>query len=170
MTERMRLRPVTEPDLDRLEEMFDDPEGIGEYNWGGFGSGRSWRRQWAEDRLIGDRTVLMVALGDETLGFVSWHRVQTGPQVHVLEFGICLWPRWRGRGHGTAAQRLLAAYLFAHHPVNRIQAWTDVDNIPEQRALDKAGFVREAVLREYAWRAGAWRDEVLYRMLRRELP
>ncbi|OLF04391.1 N-acetyltransferase [Actinophytocola xinjiangensis] len=166
----VRLRPVTEQDLDPLDDMFNDPDAIGEYNWGGFSDPTKWRRQWQENGLLGDSSVLIVDLNGEPLGFVSWHRVPTSSHAYVVEFGISLWPRWRGKGYGTAAQVLLARYLFAHSPVNRIQAWTEADNVGEQRALEKAGFVREAVLREYAFRDGAWRDEIMYRMLRRELP
>jgi RimJ/RimL family protein N-acetyltransferase len=171
MTEGLRLRPVTEPDLDTLEEMFADPELIGEFNWGGFSDSGLWRRRFTENRLLGDdRSVLMVAVGTTTIGFVSWYRVQTGQEVHVFQFGISLLPAARGRGHGAAAQLLLARYLFAHWPVNRIQAVTEAENIPEQRSLEKAGFVREAELKGHTFRDGAWRDEVLYRMLRSELP
>lgn len=175
MTDGITLRPVLEPDLDRLEEMFNDPEAIGEFNWGGFAEGASVRRQWAENRLLaadsyGGKSMLIVESDGAAIGFVSWERLRTGQQAYVFEFGISLWPAARGKGHGTATQRLLARYLFAHSPVNRIQAWTETDNIAEQRALEKAGFVREGVLREYSYRDGAWRDEVLYRMLRSELP
>lgn len=171
MTEGMRLRPVREKDLDRLEEMFADPEEIGVYNWGGHTDESVWRKRWAENRLIGDdRAVLMIELDDDPIGFVSWHKVRTGQISHTLEFGISLWSEFRGKGHGTAAQRLLARYLFANNPVNRIQALTEAGNVAEQRALEKAGFVREAVLRELSFRDGAWRDEVVYRMLRSELP
>lgn len=171
MTEGIRLRPVLETDLERLEEMFADPEAIGEHNWGGHQDQSVWRKRWQDNRLLGgERSVLMVELGGDVLGFVSWHMVRTGQISHTLEFGISLWPESRGKGHGTAAQLLLARYLFAHHPVNRIQAITESDNAAEQRSLEKAGFVREAVLRELSFRDGAWRDEVVYRMLRSELP
>jgi RimJ/RimL family protein N-acetyltransferase len=167
----VRLRPVTEQDLDPLDDMFADPDAIGEYNWAGFSDPTKWRRKWQENGLLGDDySVLIVDLNGEPLGFVSWSRLATSTHAYVLEFGISLWPQWRGKGYGTAAQEALARYLFAHSPVNRIQAWTDAENLAEQRALEKAGFVREAVLCEYAFRDGAWRDEVLYRMLRRELP
>ncbi|MCT2585256.1 GNAT family N-acetyltransferase [Actinophytocola gossypii] len=171
MTEGTRLRPVTEPDLDLLRDMAEDPESIGVFNWGGFTDDAVWRRRWADNRLIeNDRTMLMVASGDETLGFVSWNKISTGQHSHLFELGIALVPDARGRGHGTAAQKLAARYLFAHHPINRIQAWTETGNVAEQRALEKAGFVREAVLHGFSFRDGAWRDEVLYRMLRAELP
>jgi RimJ/RimL family protein N-acetyltransferase len=72
----------------------------------------------------------------------------------------------RGQGFGSVAQRLLAAYLFATTSVNRIEAGTDVDNLAEQRALEKAGFTREGVLRGAQHRAGAWHDLMIYAVVR----
>ena len=54
--------------------------------------------------------------------------------------------------------------------MHRIQADTEVANIPEQRALEKAGFTREGVLRGIGWRDGAWRDGVTYSILRTDPP
>ena len=79
-------------------------------------------------------------------------------------------PEFRGQGYGTAAQRLLARYLFAHtQGVNRVQAETEITNIAEQRALEKAGFTREGVLRGATFRAGKWHDQVVYGVLRAEV-
>jgi RimJ/RimL family protein N-acetyltransferase len=38
----------------------------------------------------------------------------------------------------------------------------------EQRALEKAGFTREGVLRQAQWRSGGWHDQVMYSKLRGE--
>jgi ribosomal-protein-alanine N-acetyltransferase len=38
--------------------------------------------------------------------------------------------------------------------------------IPEQRALEKAGFTLEGVIRAAEFRAGQWRDGYLYSRLR----
>ena len=43
-----------------------------------------------------------------------------------------------------------------------------VDNLAEQRALGTAGFQREGVLRHAQFRAGEWRDVVLYSRLRHD--
>jgi RimJ/RimL family protein N-acetyltransferase len=72
----------------------------------------------------------------------------------------------RGQGFGSQAQRLLADYLFATTAVNRIEAGTDVENLIEQRSLEKAGFIREGVLRGAQYRAGAWHDLVVYSVVR----
>src|SRR6266568_770507 len=75
-----------------------------------------------------------------------------------------------GSGYGTQAHRLLARYLFAHTTVHRIEAGTEVDNIAEQKALEKAGFTREGMTRGTGWRDGAWRDGVTYSLLRTDPP
>jgi RimJ/RimL family protein N-acetyltransferase len=77
-------------------------------------------------------------------------------------------PEVRGLGYGTEAQRLLVRYLFAHTQVNRIEAVTEVTDAAEQWALQKAGFTREGVLRGYVFRDGAWRDVLVYSVLRAE--
>jgi RimJ/RimL family protein N-acetyltransferase len=78
--------------------------------------------------------------------------------------------RHRGRGHGAEAQRQLAAYLFAHTRVERLEASTDVENTAEQRALERAGFAREGILRSAQFRDGTFHDLVLYGRLRGDRP
>jgi hypothetical protein len=63
---------------------------------------------------------------------------------------------------------MLVEYLFAHTPVNRIEASTEEDNVAEQRALEKAGFLREGRLRGVAFRDGGWRDGFLYGIVRED--
>ena len=53
--------------------------------------------------------------------------------------------------------------------MHRIEAATEVGNVAERRALEKAGFTREGVLRGIGWRDGAWRDGMMYSLLRTDL-
>jgi RimJ/RimL family protein N-acetyltransferase len=80
--------------------------------------------------------------------------------------GIELLPEARGQGVGTEAQRLLADWLFETTETNRVEASTDVDNVAEARALEKAGFRREGVTRGAQFRAGGYHDLVLFARLR----
>ncbi len=52
--------------------------------------------------------------------------------------------------------------------MHRVEAHTDVQNLAEQRALEKAGFTREGVTRQAQWRGGALHDGYLYSVLRSE--
>jgi RimJ/RimL family protein N-acetyltransferase len=171
MTDEVILRPAAEDDLNVLDRFQRDPEVTGPLEWYGWRDLDLWRREWAEFKLINnERGALMVARGPEPLGVVTWRRAWVSALSHCWEIGIELLPEARGRGYGTEAQRLLVRYLFAHSTVNRIQAATRIENVAEQRALEKAGFTREGVLRGVAFQGGHWRDGVLYSILRAEVP
>jgi RimJ/RimL family protein N-acetyltransferase len=168
MSDDVALRPAREADLPMLQELTQDPEKSGEFEWFGWSDVRHWGRRWDENSLISpDGGTLIVARGDQRLGLVTWQRRPiTVPSSYCWEIGIILLPEARGRGYGTQAQRLLSRYLFAHTTVHRIWAGTEVGNIAEQRALEKAGFTREGITRATGWRDGAWRDGVIYSLLR----
>ncbi len=104
-------------------------------------------------------------------GVVSWHRVAYGPNPgsHAWNIGIGLALGSRGRGVGVVAQRLLAEWLLASTPTDRIEASTDVTNIAEQKALERAGFTREGILRSAQRRADGRHDLVSYSLLRTDL-
>jgi RimJ/RimL family protein N-acetyltransferase len=169
MNDRVRLRPVTDESLTSVEAMFADPEAIGIFNWGGYKDPTKWRKAYEENGLLGgERSVLIIdSVDGEELGFLSWRPGSGLPPC--WEIGISLWPHARGQGYGAEAQAQLVRYLFANTPCNRIQAFTELDNIAEQRALEKAGFTREGVMRELNFRDGAWRDEVVYGIIRSDL-
>lgn len=171
MDDHLTLRPVAEDDLPILDLLTQDPAATGEFAWLGWHDLTRYRQWWADNGLISDDVgILIVVRGDERLGFVSWHKVPSTPGYHYWNIGIALLPEARGHGYGSEAQRQLARYLFAHTPVHRIEAATELGNVAEQRALEKAGFTREGVLRGVGWRDGAHRDGVWYSVLRTDQP
>lgn len=175
MTRLVHIRPVVEAELDRLELLYEDPDEASQYGFFGYQNPGGLRRGFAEKGFISeDHGRLAVVLGcagevGEFIGEVSWQKAQTGPSSFSWNIGIGLLTSARGQGYGTRAQRLLAEYLFAHTQVNRIAAETEVDNLAEQRSLEKAGFTREGILRGSCFRAGRWRDMASYSILRAEV-
>jgi RimJ/RimL family protein N-acetyltransferase len=168
--EPVSLRPVFEDDLPEIERFLMDPVAAGDFQWFGWFDPGRWRRRWQENGLLGeDGGSLMVVSGERRLGFVGYRRIVPVWNSHFWNIGIELFPDARGRGVGTEAQRLLVRYLFAHTPVVRIEADTEEENIAEQRALEKAGFVREGVTRAVVFRDGRWRNGVRYGVLRDDI-
>ena len=156
------LRPVTEEDLVLFMRFATEPGLIG-LDWAGFQDPQIAVRRFATDGYLGaDDRRLMVTAGQETAGFVNWRTSPFGG----WEIGIALLPEWRGRGIGWRAQAQLCEYLFHHTPVERIQAGTHPENLAEQKSLLKAGFRLEGVIRACEFRAGQWRDGLLYSRLR----
>ncbi|MCQ4209285.1 GNAT family N-acetyltransferase [Streptomyces longispororuber] len=164
------LRPVYEEDLAVFERFLTDPEAAGPFQWYGWADPARFRREWQEDGMIGeDGGRLAVATGPDVHGFVGWRKRVVSRSSYCWVVGIQLLPEARGRGVGTRAQELLVRHLFAHTPVERVQADTEVENVAEQRALEKCGFTREGVLRRIVFRDGQWRDGVMYSMVRGDL-
>ena len=168
---RVRLRDVTLDDADLLDAWDQDREAIGEFN--DFGGERELVDRGAlargplRNEHNGHLMVELVADGSP-IGSVGWHRVGYGPNPEsgAWNVGIALIPEARGHGYGAEAQILLVDYLFANTRVNRVEASTDIENVAEQRSLEKAGFVREGVVRGSQFRAGAYHDLVTYSRLR----
>ena len=77
-------------------------------------------------------------------GFVSYVAGRYGGPVATGRSASPCCRDWRGRGIGWRAQAMLCDYLFAHTPVQRIQAGTHPENIAEQKSLEKAGFLLRA--------------------------
>ncbi|MFF8532107.1 GNAT family N-acetyltransferase [Streptomyces sp. NPDC015532] len=168
--DHVRLRPVTERDLDQLERLHEDPEEAGDHGFFGYRNPGQLRRRFADGFLSAQDGRLVIAGDDDRfVGEVQWHEVLQGPASPCWNIGVSLLTAERGKGYGKQAQRRLAAYLFDHTKVNRIEASTELENIAEQRALEGAGFTREGVLRGACFRAGTWRDMVMYSVLRTDI-
>ena len=171
--ERVRLRDVTLADADLLDAWNADPTSSGEFNDFGGTPNPTDREALARGPLRNERNgQLMVERIDDgqVIGVVGWHLVGYGPNPESAAWnvGIALLPDARGHGFGAEAQALLAAYLFETTGMNRVEAETDIDNVAEQRSLEKAGFTREGTVRGAQFRAGAYHDLVTYSILRDE--
>jgi RimJ/RimL family protein N-acetyltransferase len=175
------LRPFREADLDLLTRFAEDPDFSAPFEWAGFGSPETFRRRWEEDGFLttdphylvvaGQVVAGQVVTGPSALGWVMWERPYRGlGRSDVWVIGILLAPEHRGRGVGTRAQHLLVDHLFDTTPAHRLCAFTDSENVAEQKSLEKCGFRREGVLRETGFRGGRWRDLVVYGLLRPERP
>ena len=169
--ERVRLREVTPADARLLDTWRTDAAVVGEFNDFGIETS-SVEAALDEGRRFVEEEMGRVAverLEDGALiGDMSWHPARYGPNEgsKALNMGISLHPDARGRGYGVEAQRLLAALLFDLFHVARVEASTDIENVAEQRALEKAGFTREGVLRQAQFRAGRHHDLVVYSRVR----
>jgi RimJ/RimL family protein N-acetyltransferase len=171
----IRLRDATLADADLLDAWSRSPQAKGEFN--DFGpppdDAPPIRDTLATGPLRNERNGQLVierVADGQPIGTVGWHEIHYGPppKSRAWNIGISLIPEARGHGFGGIAQRLLADHLFETTDANRVEASTDIHNLAEQRALEKAGFVREGVQRGSQFRAGGYHDLVTYARLRND--
>lgn len=74
-----------------------------------------------------------------------------------------------GRGVATNATRAVARFGFEQLGLQRIEIVAAVGNLPSQRVAEKAGAVREGVLRKRLLINGESQDAVLFSLIREDL-
>ncbi|MGK5444886.1 GNAT family N-acetyltransferase [Micromonospora sp. URMC 105] len=88
------------------------------------------------------------------------------PATGQAMLGYSVLPEARGRGLATRAVRLVADWAFGPVGLARLWAGTAPDNVGSQRVLERAGFLREGLMRgRLPARDGVRTDTVLYALL-----
>ncbi len=172
--ERILLRPIREEDWSRFEEWGKNRDTL----WGPFQRFQMdhvplLREVYEQTGLLKRESgLLLVETKDgQVIGFVRYMMLPV-PDADLphpeIGFGI---PEAsaRGQGYATEAVSLLVEYLFAGYPVERVAAFTDDENRPAQRVMEKVGFRLEGTLRRAMFRDGQWWDVAVYGVLRNEV-
>jgi RimJ/RimL family protein N-acetyltransferase len=108
--------------------------------------------------------VIADAARTEPLGVVSLRIAEGDPGLAAV--GYWLRPEARGRGAATVAVRLVARWAFDELAVQRLELTTTPENVASQRVAERAGFMREGVLRGLtAMKNGGRRDAVMFSLL-----
>jgi RimJ/RimL family protein N-acetyltransferase len=171
---RLILRPIKDEDWQVLEAWGEDREAL----WGPYQRFQLdhlpvLRQAYQQTGLLTrDSGFFLVEAIDsrQVVGFVRY-TLMPFPDADLpypeVGFGI---PDAGARGHGYAkeAVALLVGYLFAGYPIERLAAFTDVENLPARRLLEALGFQCEGILRRSTFRDGHWCDLALYALLREE--
>lgn len=165
-TERLRLSPFVESDLDIAIEILTDPE-VMKYVSETFTKERVVEELPLEMRragggCIGNWCVTEKATG-EKLGTAvilplpieeadtNWDLVQ-GLDIPEgeMEIGYMLKPSAWGKGYGTEIARCLVRFAFEDTLLQEVVAVTDPENLASQKVLTNAGLLYEGTRRAYA--------------------
>jgi ribosomal-protein-alanine N-acetyltransferase len=84
------------------------------------------------------------------------------------EVGFLLGPEARGRGIAIRSMRLLLAYALEALGMRRVQALAHPQNPASVKVLERLGFQREGLLRDYRPGPAGPEDRVLFSLLRAE--
>lgn len=170
-TARLRLRPFTDLDADRLFALQSDAHVL-----------RYWDAPPWTDRARADRFIEACrVMAEEGSGarlavdrlsdgaFIGWCSLtRWNPVFRSASLGYCLGEAAWGQGYATEAARALLEWSFDTWDLNRVQAETDTRNLASAHVLEKLGFLREGTLREDCVVNGEVSDSWVYGLLRRQ--
>jgi RimJ/RimL family protein N-acetyltransferase len=168
----IRLRLRSDADTAAIVEACQDPEiprwtrVPREYDEA---KAHEWFAQAERQRQGGEGLFLLIvdAADDGLLGSIGLHEINQ--EEGRAETGYWLAREARGRGVMTRAVRLLAGWVFAEMPIDRLAILVQPENGPSHRVAESAGFSFEGVLRSHTVIEGDRRDMASYSLLRGEL-
>lgn len=131
---------------------------------------REGHEHWIRTMVETGRVVQMVICetqGDRPVGSVYLRDIDR--QHKKAEYGIFIGDDGaRGKGYGTAAAQLMIRYAFEELGLHRLFLRAFADNAQAIRSYEKAGFEREALLRDDVCIDGCYRDIVLMGILNKD--
>lgn len=101
---------------------------------------------------------------DALVGGITLANVRRGI-VQAGTIGYWVGQQFTGQGMMTTALRVLLPTLFGELNLHRIEAACIPTNTPSVRVLEKCGFTREGLARQYLCINGVWQDHLLFGML-----
>lgn len=141
-TSRLLLRRVREDDLPLLVKWSQSEEYCGEYlspeefNLNQLSHQVNSGTFWGEDEKL-----FIIEKKDQKKAIGSIHFWQPAGRADTRVVALKIAEvEERNHGFGTEAQKFLLIYLFDRLGVQRVEMYTDINNIPQQRCLHKLGF------------------------------
>lgn len=124
---------------------------------------RQGHEKWIETMIETGKVVQMMIVECETDKAIGSVYIRDIDMEHKKgEYGIFIGEEaYLGKGYGTEAAELMTEYAFYHIGLHKIMLRVYADNIRAIKSYEKAGFVKEAYLRDDVCILGKYRDIIL---------
>lgn len=165
-TAHIYLRYMNPEDTDRIVAWRNQKD-IRESSFSQNPFTREGHLNWVREMVDTGKVVQMVICleeSDEPIGCVYLRNIDR--QNRKAEYGIYIGEgSFRGKGIGTSAARLMLRYGFSELCLHRIYLLAYADNLQAVKSYEKAGFSKEACMRDDIFVNGRFRDVVLMAIL-----
>src|SRR5215218_2871531 len=162
----IRLEPLGRAHLEGLAERGRDPD-VQRFTYVPSPWVEGFERTWLEryDEPDGERAGFAIVdeASGEFLGMAAL--VKLDRDAREAEAGYIVAPAARGRGIAVRALRMLTDWSLQELGLERIELRIEVENEPSIRVAERAGFVREGVLRSVHFKQGQRADIAVYSRL-----
>ena len=128
---------------------------------------REWHESYFNPKCPEEGQCFWIDVSGERIGAVCHNRIDLKNKVVELDI-IIGEEKFCGKGYGTDALITLMVHVFTNFDINRIWIGARANNQRAIKAYQKAGFKKEAVLRETDFFEGKFVDCVILRILRKE--
>ncbi|KAB2492676.1 GNAT family N-acetyltransferase [Priestia endophytica] len=170
-TNRLLLREIVKDDANDILKYLSDEEVMKYYGLAPFKTINEALNEilWYQSILneqTGIRWGITLKGKDEVIGSCGFlNRV---PEHYRTEIGYELSRDYWGHGIASEALEAVIRYGFKYLKFQRVEALVEPPNIPSQKLIEKHGFIREGLLRDYEFTCGKFDDLYMYSLLKQD--
>jgi RimJ/RimL family protein N-acetyltransferase len=167
----VRLEPLDRTHLPEITELIAD-EDVKRFTLVPSGADdsfvRGWLGRYENGWTDGSRAGFCIrnAADGAFLGFAAIVHLDLGAREG--EIGYMVSPASRGRGTSVRAVELLTRWGFAELGLERLELRIDVANIASERVAERAGYLRDGILRNVHFKEGLRSDTAVWSRLKGE--
>lgn len=149
-TNRLKLRQITEADLENIFRGLSHPEVIKHYGVSYSTLNDTWEQlEWyaeLERTHTGIWWAIISADDQKFCGAIGFNNLSR--EHKKAELGFWLLPQFWGRGYVQEAMAVVLEHAFQKLHLHRIEAFVETENISSQNTLQKCHFQQEGILRD----------------------
>ena len=166
----LSLRYPVGDDAERLYELGQDPEVTRWFSWGPYTDieqPRSWIARQADEReALRHLDYVIVDERDGGVGVTGHNELSVRDRRAMI--GTWVGRPWWGTGVNRASKALMAYLAFSVCGLERLGAYSNVDNERSSAALEQLGWAREGTLRRWHRHGGRSLDVHIHALLRED--
>ncbi len=170
-SERLLFKPIAIDDAPALHPIWTNPRVLEHLVLEPFRSlaesqGMAEMLSLLPEQELGARWTITEKASRKIMGTLGFHNVKK--EHRRAEIGYEMAPDFWGRGFMTEALRALCNHCFQEQDFNRLEAFVNVGNSRSSKTLATVGFLREGALRDYEFARGAFVDQEVFSLLKRD--
>ena len=167
-TDRLRLRPIHEGDLDFIFKLFKREETNQYSEYPSLKTRDEAEEMFKKFMKAGLENKFRLLIehreSGESLGTIGFYEYREDSRRTMIGYDL-LKEYWRN-GYTTEAVKVLIQYGFNDLNLMRIEATVDPENKGSIRVLEKTGFILEGTLKKRSFYRGRFHDELVYGLLK----
>ncbi|WP_397538913.1 GNAT family N-acetyltransferase [Rummeliibacillus pycnus] len=170
-TKRLTLRKVTKEDANSILKYLSNEEVMKNYGLEPFKSIKdaldeiAWY-QSIQNNKTGIRWGITLKEQGVVIGSCGFHNIVS--HHFRTEIGFELSKEQWGKGIAAEAVEAILSYGFQHMNFQRIEALIEPPNLSSQKLVEKLGFIKEGLLRNYEFTCGKFDDLYMYSLLKQD--
>ncbi|WP_191567355.1 GNAT family N-acetyltransferase [Metabacillus idriensis] len=170
-TDRLVLRQVTKEDAEDILKYLSDKNVMKHYGMEPFKSlddalDEIFWYQSIFEKNTGIRWGITLKGQERVIGSCGFLNID--PQHYRSEIGFELSKDFWGQGIASEAFEVVIKYGFEQLNLQRIQALIEPPNISSKKLVERKGFIKEGLLRNYEFTCGKFDDLFMYSLLKQD--